>query len=789
MAEPQDELIDAIDWAALSHAYGYAMDTPLHLRALASPDAAVRERARRELSISVIHQGTHWEGAPEATRCLVAIVLQPGASERPELLELVRYLATGFEEHDHRSVDALAGVDAADATLWRGSYEAVASRLAEFVPLLGHAEPAVRAQTATLLGFVPDRGDISRAPLLIALRDEDPVVAGSAAVALGALGRRGAIDPPLEALVARLAADSPRTRAGDGAALALAWLGRVADASVVARLASILAEDAADDAPLLPFHRDLGLVALELFAPHGPHTPEWLEEAVTASLDSRLDADHYTLMARLEVLIEKRFPKAADGRALLYEELRPRELAWLRVLVTAEGLANGNVGAFMDGRGLPSQVTELRLFLGLDPETLLHSRRLFRHPDGVPRYWPTWRWLYELSHRDDPPEIGATELARVFSAREIVTLIQRHLFALRLSWDLGGQDGHLALALRLRLGSEKLPLIDPPYGEWPMWKTEPRVRDAMLDLWVAAQEGRDLEDADAWIAACLVHAPPAQPWLADLLEALPASRRERLVITALRTSPAEDLREASEPDRPAIRAAPWLYLRHASSVSATSSLFALIDRVNPWDLPLVELLTHLGSLPADVLDAATTAHPASEGVRETVRRARWLRDGGIPDEEALRWELRQWFRDGATLGSGEDRHSLMAPCALCAHVFRELRIHPQGLGGGARGGVVESLAASPDTPREMAFLRSHWQEPFFGVTVGANEAWADADEDPAIARAIDSAIAAHPDFPTEDRRCVELRVLSRFAAKLRAAYRAPLPASIEVVGAPPPRPS
>ncbi|MBL8610195.1 MAG: hypothetical protein JNL38_22860, partial [Myxococcales bacterium] len=68
--------IDAIDWTALSHAYGDALDTPEHLRALSASDPAVRERARWHLSISVIHQGSHWEGAPEATRCIADVALR-----------------------------------------------------------------------------------------------------------------------------------------------------------------------------------------------------------------------------------------------------------------------------------------------------------------------------------------------------------------------------------------------------------------------------------------------------------------------------------------------------------------------------------------------------------------------------------------------------------------------------------------------------------------------------------------------------------------------------------------
>ncbi|XXT25146.1 hypothetical protein WME94_26790 [Sorangium sp. So ce429] len=44
--------------------------------------------------------------------------------------------------------------------------------------------------------------------------------------------------------------------------------------------------------------------------------------------------------------------------------------------------------------------------------------------------------------------------------------------------------------------------------------------------------------------------------------------------------------------------------------------------------------------------------------------------------------------EGATIettnGSGEG----MAPCPMCAQIFRELGIHPANIGSGARGGVI-----------------------------------------------------------------------------------------------------
>ncbi|MBL8612755.1 MAG: hypothetical protein JNL38_35770, partial [Myxococcales bacterium] len=677
------------------------------------------------------------------------------------------YLGTGFERRWRRSLDALDGIGGKDETFWRESHAAIAARLEGFVALVAHPDAPVRARASTLLGWFPAQSELSRAALSIALEDADPTVAGSAAIALAALAIRGAIAAPLDELGARLEADAPPTRAGDGAAIALAWLGQGMAPAVLRRLARLIAEEEDEDGPALPFHDDLGLVALEVY---GDDPPDAIEDAVIASLESRSEADHYTLMDRFDVLIAKRFPVRTDGRAFLYEELRPQELAWLRQMVTAKKIANGNVGLTLAGRGLPSQVAELRRFLAVEPETLLHARRVFHHPDGTSPYWPTWRWLHEMSHREGSLAIGAAELARVFSPGEIVTLIVRHQFALRLSWELGPSEGHLQEALRRSLGAGEVPKIDPDYGDRPAWKTEPRVRDAMLDLWLASREGRDLTDADGWIASCLGHAPPAQPWLTEILEAMPASRRERIVVASLEARREGDLREPSEPLSPRIGAAPWLHLGSAPTPAATRALLSLVARVHPWDVPLVETLEHLATLSDSILDDALPAD--SERARELVRRARWWRARAVPHDAALRWEIRQWFRDGATLSSGESPRALLPPCAPCAQVFRELGIHPVDLGEGARGGILApaSGAWSPDAARAQASLVSHWQIPFAGVSVDSREPWSAADEDAAITLAIDNAIASRPDLVDVDRACVELRALSLFAKRLRAAY-------------------
>jgi hypothetical protein len=52
--------LEQTDWKSLYHAYGYALDTPEHLRALLEKDSTKRRAALNHLWSAIIHQGTPW---------------------------------------------------------------------------------------------------------------------------------------------------------------------------------------------------------------------------------------------------------------------------------------------------------------------------------------------------------------------------------------------------------------------------------------------------------------------------------------------------------------------------------------------------------------------------------------------------------------------------------------------------------------------------------------------------------------------------------------------------------
>lgn len=76
----------------------------------------------------------------------------------------------------------------------------------------------------------------------------------------------------------------------------------------------------------------------------------------------------------------------------------------------------------------------------------------------------------------------------------------------------------------------------------------------------------------------------------------------------------------------------------------------------------------------------------------------------MSDEERnieVRRELQRRFREGATIETTNAAGEGMAPCPMCAQIFRELGIHPANIGDGARGGVIGPNDRSETNVRRM----------------------------------------------------------------------------------------
>ncbi|MCA0354406.1 MAG: hypothetical protein LCH85_20635 [Chloroflexi bacterium] len=90
-----DEL-DAIPWHLIGHAYGYATDTPQHLRNLTSPDPEVAEAAHWTLSTTIVHQEWVSDAAIAAFPYLLHLLLTSSGRTRSYVLFLVLKILEGI---------------------------------------------------------------------------------------------------------------------------------------------------------------------------------------------------------------------------------------------------------------------------------------------------------------------------------------------------------------------------------------------------------------------------------------------------------------------------------------------------------------------------------------------------------------------------------------------------------------------------------------------------------------------------------------------------------------------
>lgn len=470
------------------------------------------------------------------------------------------------------------------------------------------------------------------------------------------------------------------------------------------------------------------------------------------ALESVQDADHFTVMDRVEPRLEVVLPRQPSAEPLLFNELTPRQLQLLRVLATAPNLAGGNVSNALRDRRVPCGGEQLRMFLGLGACDRGHESRTFQLPDGETRYWPLWRFVIALARNAAWVAPGAEELARHFSTRELLSGWGELDAAIRLAWGGGEGWGYFERAIASRLGREpELPVI-PLVSAFE--RTPREVREALWDVWATLQEGGRV--ADVVLVAALDHAPPRLPWVEALVAARPPLEREALVLAALRRAPAGDLRAlGSEVGHPEPVRGPWRYLELALTEAVACAVFDVLERVHAWDVPLAEVLRFLARLPEATLDRLERP-----GVAVMLRRARWVRDGGQRTSDELARDLQAWFREGVTLESGESPGSPAPTCASCAAVFRYLGLDAEGLGAGAVGGV---RSGSDDWPRTRGFVQGHWQ------TGGLVEvATGEGPHHPTVEAAI---LAATTGGNAVDRGCVELAALSAFAARLEQWYR------------------
>lgn len=90
------DTLDHIPWHLIGHAYGYATDTPAHLRNLTSPDPAVAEAAHWTLSTTIVHQEWVSDAAIAAFPYLLHLLLTSSGRTRSYVFVLVLKILEGI---------------------------------------------------------------------------------------------------------------------------------------------------------------------------------------------------------------------------------------------------------------------------------------------------------------------------------------------------------------------------------------------------------------------------------------------------------------------------------------------------------------------------------------------------------------------------------------------------------------------------------------------------------------------------------------------------------------------
>jgi hypothetical protein len=96
------EGLDAVDWSALTHAYGPAEDVPAMLRQLASGDPAAWVAGIDSLYWTIYHQGTVYDSTPKAVPVLIELLHYREVKCRGRILELLASVARGSSFLDAR---------------------------------------------------------------------------------------------------------------------------------------------------------------------------------------------------------------------------------------------------------------------------------------------------------------------------------------------------------------------------------------------------------------------------------------------------------------------------------------------------------------------------------------------------------------------------------------------------------------------------------------------------------------------------------------------------------------
>ncbi|MBC6456676.1 HEAT repeat domain-containing protein [Actinomadura sp. HBU206391] len=401
------EGLDAVRWAELRHAYGFAEDVPGLLRALRSDSSDERERALGELYGNIFHQGNRYEAAAYAVPFLARLALDPATPERAEVVYLLAALAIGYDE-SHLP----AGVD---VTGWRAQlervrsmepedqrreldrwmvpdvdeeerrdriarwamydpaevlrsmhaqldvYDAVRAEVPELRGLVAHGAPEIRAAAVYLLAWFPEEAAASTVALRELLQGETVTGITAGAIVSAALLSDQELVPRLRE---HLAGSEPLLRWA--AAVALARLD-VLDSAVIEALAAASADPPEPGpGPQVGFLQgDLRAYATQTLAALAGRVPQAAVDAVLTGLSR---SSEVAAFAMAEAALRLTFPAGALSPLPPFEELTEPQRRVVRVLAELgpETWRWVNFTSIMRDWNLPAEQPECRAYAGLD---------------------------------------------------------------------------------------------------------------------------------------------------------------------------------------------------------------------------------------------------------------------------------------------------------------------------------------------------------------------------------------------------------------------------------------
>ncbi|WP_203711728.1 hypothetical protein [Asanoa siamensis] len=249
--------LSAVDWAALTHAYGSAADVPGMLRDLAGGD----RKALDDLYGTIWHQGTVYEATAYAVPFLVEMLAAPGLEPDgvlgllADIVDGASYLDVhrGFLPRSQRDTDEVREQMTTELDRVAAAGRAVAAGTPAYLQLLAtHPDDGVRVAAAHLIGVLgpAGAGEAGAAALREAVaRDGSGAVRAAGVLALGGFEEHvpealtdplplprlvaalvaGRAAPPVDALTQVIERDAPAClrlvdRLPGGAGNALAWV-------------------------------------------------------------------------------------------------------------------------------------------------------------------------------------------------------------------------------------------------------------------------------------------------------------------------------------------------------------------------------------------------------------------------------------------------------------------------------------------------------------------------------------------------------------------------------------